>query len=248
MSALLRAELLKQRTTRTNLGLISIMLGLILFAGLLHSFALTKGVLATRDGQMHVFGWGGLGALFASLAGAISITAEFRYGTIRTTFLVTPRRGQVITAKASASAITGVAFGLAAEAFVIMVGNLGLRARGIPVHVHAGDYAQLLAGGAVAAALWAPIGVGVGALLRNQVATLVGLFAWVLFVEGLLFGLLANASRFLPGLAGAAMAGVTTTGDIRPLLAPALGGLLLAAYAAVVVTAGSIWITHRDIT
>ena len=77
MSALLRAELLKQRTTRTNLGLISIMLGLILFAGLLHSFALTKGVLATRDGQMPVFGWGGPGARFASLAGPVSLPAAF---------------------------------------------------------------------------------------------------------------------------------------------------------------------------
>jgi ABC-2 type transport system permease protein len=247
VSALLRAELLKQRTTRTNLELVSIMLALILFAGLLHSFALNASALASRDGQMHVFGWGGLGALFASLAGAMSITAEFRYCTIRTTFLITPRRGRVIAAKAGASALIGVAFGLTAEAFVIAVGNAGLRARGIPAHLNTGDYAQLLVGGAVGAALWAPIGLGVGALLRNQVATLVGLFAWVLFVEGLVFGLLANASRFLPGVAGASMAGVTTTGDVRPLLAPALGGLLLAAYAAVAVTAGSNLTARRDV-
>lgn len=61
----------------------------------------------------------------------------------------------------------------------------------------AGDYAQLVAGGAVAAALWAPIGLAVGALLRNQIAALVGLLAWVLFVESLLFGVLPDTGRFL---------------------------------------------------
>jgi ABC-2 type transport system permease protein len=247
VTALLRAELLKQRTTKTLLGLMAIMLALILFAGLLHSLALNTSALADRDGQMHVFGWGGLGALFAGLAGAMSITAEFRYGTIRTTFLVTPRRGRVIAAKAAASALIGAFFGIAAEASVIGVGNAGLAGRGIPVHLTNGDYAQLLVGGAVAAALWAPLGVGLGALLRNQVATLVGLFAWLLLIEGLLYGLLAHMSRFLPGIAGSAMAGVTTTGDVRPLLAPLLGGLLLAAYATVAVVAGVIITARRDV-
>jgi ABC-2 type transport system permease protein len=216
MSALLRAELLKQRSTRTSVGFLLVMLGLILFAVALHSFALKANSLASHDGQMHVFGWGGLGALFAALVGAMSFTGEIRHGTIRPTFLVTPRRGRVITAKAAASALTGAIFGLLAEAFAIAIGNAALAARGIPVRLDRGDYAQLIAGGAAAAALWGPIGVGLGALLRNQVATLVGLFVWLLFIEGLLFGLLPSAARFLPGPAGAALEGVTTTGDVRP--------------------------------
>jgi ABC-2 type transport system permease protein len=247
MSALLRAELLKQRTTMTNLGLLGIMLALIVFAGLLHSFALHTDELVSRDGQMHVFGWGGLGTLFAGLAGAMSITAEVRYGTIRPTFLITPRRGRVMAAKAAASALVGVVFGLVAEVFVIGIGNLAFNVRDITVQLDMGDYAQLILGGVAAAALWAPIGLGLGALLRNQVATLVGLFAWMLFVEGLLFGVLPDTGRFLPGIAGAAIAGVTTTGDVRPLLAPVLGGLLLAAYAGLTIAAGSILTIRRDV-
>ncbi|MFL5963459.1 MAG: ABC transporter permease [Gaiellaceae bacterium] len=247
MKALLRAELLKQRSTRTSLGFLLVMLTLILFAVVLHSFGLKASSLASHNDQMHVFGWGGLGALFTGLVGAMSITAEIRHGTIRPTFLATPRRGRVILAKAVASSLIGVVFGLAAEGFAIGIGRAALAARGIPVHLDGGDAAQLIVGGAVAAALWGPIGVGLGALLRNQVAALVGLFAWLLFVEGLLFGLLPTAGRFLPGIAGAAIAGATTTGEVRPLLAPAIGALLLAVYVAATATAGWIATNRRDV-
>ena len=40
MKALLRAELLKQRSTRTGLGLFGAMLGFVLLAVLLHGFGL----------------------------------------------------------------------------------------------------------------------------------------------------------------------------------------------------------------
>jgi ABC-type transport system involved in multi-copper enzyme maturation permease subunit len=247
VSALLRAELLKQRSTRTTVGLLLVMLTLILFAVVLHSFGLGADSLASHDDQMHVFGWGGLGALFACLVGAMSITGEIRHGTIRPTFLVTPRRGRVIAAKAVASSLAGVAFALVAEAFAIGVGSGALAARGIPVRLDGGDIAQLLAGGATAAALWGPVGVGVGALLRSQVPTLVGLFAWLLFVEGLLFGTLPSAGRFLPGVAGAAIAGVTTTGEVRHLLAPAVGALVLLLYTAAAAGAGWIATNRSDV-
>ena len=247
MSALLRAELLKQRSTRTILGFLLFMLTLILFATVLHSLGLKATSLASHDDQMHVFGWGGIGALFAALVGAMSVTSEIRHGTIRPTFLATPRRGRVIAAKAMAGSLVGIVFGLAAEVFAIGVGSAALKIRGIPVHLDGGEIAQLIVGGGVAAALWGPLGVGLGALLRNQVAALVGLFAWLLFVEGLLFGLLPNAGRFLPGTAGSAIAGATTTGEVRPLLAPVVGALLLAFYVGAAATAGWIATTRRDI-
>jgi ABC-2 type transport system permease protein len=80
----------------------------------------------------------------------------------------------------------------------------------------------LVSGGAAAAALWAAIGVGVGALVRNQVPTLIGICAWLLFVEGLLAGDLVGlgeVGRFLPGAAAAAISGQ----DPGTLPAPAVG-------------------------
>jgi hypothetical protein len=58
--------------------------------------------------------------------------------------------------------------------------TIALSAPGIDNQLTSGDYLQLLGGGTAAASLWALIGVGVGALVRNQVATLVGLCAWML--------------------------------------------------------------------
>jgi ABC-type transport system involved in multi-copper enzyme maturation permease subunit len=247
VNALLRAELLKQRTTRTSLGFFLVMLTLILFAVVLHSFGLKASSLASHDNQMHVFGWGGLGALFAALVGAMSMTSEIRHGTIRPTFLATPRRGRVVVTKALAGSFLGVVLGLVAETFAIGVGSAALNARGIPVRLDASNITQLLAGGVAAAALWGPIGVGLGALLRNQVSALVGLFAWLLFVEGLLFGLLPGAARFLPGTAGAAIAGTTTTGEVAPLLSPAVGALLLVLYVTAAGAAALIATNRRDV-
>jgi ABC-2 type transport system permease protein len=242
----LRAELLKQRSTRTLLGLFGAMLGLVLLAVLLHSL-LPAEDLGRRHNQLMVFGRGEfLGALFAALLGAMSITAEIRHGTIRSTFLVTPRRGRVVAAKVSVSILIGAGFGLAASALAAGVGAAALRARGIHVQLDGGDYALLIAGGAAAAAAWAAIGVGVGAVVRNQVPTLIGICAWLLFVEGLLAGDLVGlggVGRLLPGAAAAAVSGQ----DPGTLLAPAVGLALLALYAAATALAGAFATSRRDV-
>jgi ABC-2 type transport system permease protein len=92
-------------------------------------------------------------------------------------------------------------------------------------------------------ALWAVAGLGVGALVRNQVAALVGLCAWLLFVESLLVGNVPDAGRFAPGAAAAAIAGK----DPGDLLAPGVGALLLAVYAVAAIAAGRRAIERRDI-
>jgi ABC-2 type transport system permease protein len=109
------------------------------------------------------------------------------------------------------------------------------------------DYVLLVVGSAVAAALWAAIGVGLGALIRNQVPTLIGICAWLLFVEGLLAGDVAgglgDVGRFLPGAAAAAISGQ----DPGTMLAPAVALALLAFYTAAAALAGSLTISRRDV-
>lgn len=249
MSGLLRAELLKLRTTRTTLGLTAGMLALLALVVLVHGFALRAASL-TRSGQLHVFGLCGLGVLFAALLGALSITAELRTGTIRPTLLTTPRRNRVLVAKAVISAAAGAVYGALAAAVTIGLAIAALSARGVPLRLEASDYLQLLLGGTTAAALWAVIGLGIGAILRNQVATLVGLCAWLLFIESVLLGQLPGTVRYFPGTAAGAIAGTTITGEIPThpdLLTPGLGTLLLAAYAAAATLAGMLTTNRRDV-
>ncbi len=248
MRAQFRAELFKQRSTGTGLGLFAAMLGLVLFAVLLHGFGLAaEQADSTSEQVTMLFGRGEfLGVLFAGLLGAMSITGEIRHGTIRPTFLVSPRRDQVVAAKVWVSALIGAGFGLAACALAAGAGTVALRARGIDVRLDAGDYTLLLAGGAAAAALWAAIGVGLGAVVRNQVPTLIGICAWLLFVEGLLLGDVAGVTdvgRFAPGAAAEAISGQ----DPDALLAPAAGLVLLAVDAAAAAVAGSLATSRRDV-
>jgi ABC-2 type transport system permease protein len=249
VTAPLRSELLKQRTTRTNLVLLLWMVGLVVLVVLLHvlSFGVTD--LSRHDNQLKVAGLGtSIGALFASLLGALSITSEIRHGTIRPTFLATPRRTRVIAAKVLASALAGIAVGLQAEALTAAVEAAGLGARGIHIELDSGEYTQLLAGGALAAALFGAIGVGVGALLRNQVAAVVGLCVWLLFIEPILLGDIPSAGKFAPGASAGAIAGAIPTQIADTLVAPALGVLLLAAYAAIAGAAGAIATARRDVS
>jgi ABC-2 type transport system permease protein len=244
MTGQLRAELLKQRSTETTFFLFLGMVGLVVLASVLHVLAPAPSDLASRDHQLQVFEVGTrVGMLFAALVGALAITAELRYGTIRPTFLVTPRRGPVITAKLLVGGLAGIAFGLVAEGLMAGTTTAALSARGIQNQLGSGEYVQLLAGGTVAAALWATIGLGVGALIRDQVGTVVGLCAWMLLVENLLLPFVPDAGRFTPGAAGLALAGRTAD----ELFAPAPAALVLVLYAGAISTAGWLATLHRDI-
>jgi ABC-2 type transport system permease protein len=242
--AQLRSELLKQRSTPANLGLLSALLGLVALAVTLHGIGLRASELADRDNQLMVFGRGEfLGALFAGLLGAMSITAEIRHGTIRPTFLVTPGRGRVVTAKVWVSVLIGAGFGLAASALAAGVGAAVFSARGVELQLGGGDYTLLIAGGTAAAALWGAIGVGIGAVVRDQVPALIGISAWLLFIEGLFGGNLADVIKFAPGALGMAASGQ----EPDTLLAPSLSLFLLALYGAAAGMAGLIATSRRDV-
>jgi ABC-2 type transport system permease protein len=248
MTGQLRSELLKQRTTRTNLLLLLWMLGLIVLVVLLHVLSFGVDDLSRRDNQLKIVGLGtAIGCLFASLLGAMSITGEIRHGTIRPTFLATPQRARVIAGKVAASALAGLVLGLVAEALTASVEAGGLRARGIHIELAGADYAQLLAGGALGAALFAAIGVGVGAVVRNQVAAVVGLCVWLLFMEPILLGDLPGVAKLAPSASAGAIAGAIQTQVADTLVAPVLGVLILVAYAAMASAAGSIATARRDV-
>jgi ABC-2 type transport system permease protein len=147
----------------------------------------------------------------------------------------------VLAAKLAISALVGIAFGLVAEAFMAGDAAVAFAARGIDNQLTGGDYLQLLAGGAAAAAFWAAAGVGVGALIRNQVGALVGLCAWMFLVESTSESFVPDFGRLLPGSAGLALAGNSDE------LSSAAGALLLIVYAAAAAAAGWRATLSRDI-
>ena len=206
--AQLRSELRKMATTRTNFGLLLGLIALVLFGVIAGAFN-SEADLSALENQRELIGNGAFGAVFAALIGLMAMTGEFRHGTIRATFVFTPERVRVVAAKVVASIIVGIGFGALASGLGLGTGAAMIHARGYGVLIDSGDVGRLLLGTVVMSALWAALGVGLGALVRNQVAAIVGLFAWVFVVEILVFQYLPGVGRYAPGAAGTAMTGDT---------------------------------------
>ena len=240
----LLSELRKMRSTRTNLGLLAGMVSLTLLTVLINGFVLSVGELRGHDNQHLLLSAGTSGALFASLIGVMATTSEFRHGTIRSTFLVTPDRSRVIAAKVVASILMGIVFGLVAIGLSFGVGSAILAGRGIDFALHASHVVLLVVGTIFMTALWAAMGVGIGAVVRNQVFAVIGVIVWAFFVDNLIRALLPGAGRFTPVGASESV----TAGFADYLLAPALGALLLTVYALAFVAAGTVLVARRDVT
>jgi ABC-2 type transport system permease protein len=244
--AQLRSESHKLLTTRTNAGVLAALVGLISLAMILHTFGLPLDMLASGAEQRGVITDVGinLGILFSGLLGALAITAEFRTGTIRPTLLLTPRRSRVVAAKTVVALVAGGLTGLLATTVAVAVGTGGFAIRGIDVALTAGDISRIVGGGVAAGALWAVIGLGLGALARAQVPTVVGLSVWLLFVENLLGGDFTSARRFVPGSLAQSLAGSTRDGV---LTSAALAAVLLVGYAAAAALTGLAATMRRDV-
>ena len=249
MTRLVHSELLKLRTTRTARVLLT-----LAAAGTAALVAIVL-LLAGQPGQP-ALGPDALRQLVlvpaqpltlaALVLGVLGMAGELRHGTATSTFLVTPRRGRVVAAKLAAAAVTGLAMSLASSAAVLAVGLPWLRAKGIEVAIADPGVAARVARLAVAVALYAVLGTGLGALLRNQVAAVVvGLLWWSQGVERVLTGILhqPGLERWLP--MGAASA-LTAPGDGR--LPTWAGALVFAAYGFGLALLGGRLVARRDLT
>ena len=240
----LLSELRKMRSTRTNVGLLAGMIGLILLTVLVNGFALSVAELRGHDNQHTLLSAGTSGALFAALIGVMAITSEFRHGTIRSTFVITPDRSRVIAAKVVASLLMGIAFGLVAIGLSFGVGYAILAGRGIDFALDTNHVLLLVFGTLLMTALWAALGVGVGAVIRNQVFAVIGVIIWAFVIDNLLRGLVPGVGRFTPVAASDSI----TAGFADYLLAPATAGLLLIGYVVATLAAGAFVVAHRDVT
>src|SRR3954451_21904857 len=120
----MRSEFVKLRSTRTNLGLLAGMVGLVLLIVVVTGAAVTHAELMKDEHQRALFGLGLAGGFIAALIGVMSICSEFRHGTIRPTFIFTPMRDRVLIAKLLSSTALGAAFGLLTEGLAFGTGMI----------------------------------------------------------------------------------------------------------------------------
>jgi ABC-type transport system involved in multi-copper enzyme maturation permease subunit len=246
MFRLVRAEFIKLRTTRLVYGLAAAMAAFAVLT-VAANISDRQGAppLSADSLPMLVGGPVTLLSGAALLLGILGMAGEFRHQTVTQTFLVTPNRGRVVAAKLVAYPLAGIALALAILALTATVAAGWLAAKGITPSLLDARLGRVLVGAVLAAGLCGLVGVGVAALVRNQVAALVGVLVWVLVVEGLLMSLL-NAPGLGKWLPSAAAAALTNPGGAQ--LSRLAGTLLLAGYALALALAGTRLVVRRDIT
>jgi len=243
MKDLIRAELLKLRTTRTVYWLLTAMLLLLAFAILSESSNPDEQRSLALDDERFLLHASMMPWLFTLLLGVRAFTDEFRHGSIMPTLLADPDRRRVLLAKVVAVAVWSVAFTAAAFALGLGIGLPRLASVHADVVIVAGPLAARFAKAALTAVLLATLGVGLGLAIRHQVAAIVAPLLWIIVGENLIAGRWPDLAKYL--LVGAANALAGIPNDLT--LSPLAGGLALAGWSAAAIVAGAMLMRRRDI-
>lgn len=188
------------------------------------------------------------------LFGALIATGELRHRTLGLAFILEPKRGIVLLAKAIVLIVFGLGLGVAGLIGAVGAGAPILSATGGDNALGNPDTWALMFRVAVATGCWALIGFGVGVLVRNQAFAIVLVLVFTQFVEPVLrlgaqvWEWSAQVAKFLPGAASDSFVGASLMNNMSSLdpSAPAGGSSLgmlaglavLLAYAVVSMLAG----------
>jgi ABC-2 type transport system permease protein len=275
--SLVRAELLKVRTTSTWWVFGLIMLPLWALAVLYNWGTLNaqqnldtadSGLSADQAEQVRVAGEAVnlattlytsgqfLGVLLVMLLGAIIVTNEFFHLTATTTFLVTPVRERVVLAKLAAAVVLGLVFWLGTTILNLIVVPFILDALNVGAQLGEAAIWRAVALNGLAFALWAILGVGFGVLIRSQLAaTLTLSIAYVIgnFGATLVFFLLtqyvAEWTSKLQVIVPTAASQLMIAGTELPGNPPRwVGAAVLIGYALVAGLIGTAIMRRRDIS
>jgi ABC-2 type transport system permease protein len=240
MNDTIRSEFLKLRTTRTAGGLLA---GLLALSALAMWGTLTNAdpdeirlaLSSTHTGVLVIV------PVFVLVLGIRSFTDESRYGSIVPTLLATPDRRRVLGAKVIMIAASSFVLTIAALALATGLAAGYFAVRGVTLSVAWGAIASLVGKAVLLSALWATLGVAVGAVVRHQVAAIVGTLAWLFVGEALVTAVVPQPARWLPGQAGAIALG------IDPATSAITGVLVVAGWAVAGAAIADAVLRRRDV-
>jgi ABC-2 type transport system permease protein len=246
MIAAIRSEVLKLRTVRTPWILLAA--GLFIVAAGISGLVISGGNLKSPATQSAAVAHLAIVAVVSLLFGVLAVAGEYRQRTITDTFLSSPRRGRVVAAKIVVYTVIGALEGVVGGAIAIITAAIWWGAKGADFDLgNAGMWSTVL-GGILANALYAAIGVGLGALMRNLTAAILVAVGWIAVVEGIVGQLIGSElAKWLPFTSGRALALAAGFGN-EGLLSRGAGGIVVAAYAIVFVVVAVFSTLKRDVT
>ena len=215
--------------------------------------------------------------LLGLVLGALIITGEYRHKTVTPTLLAEPRRGRVVTAKLGVGFGAGLLLGVLTMVAGLVLGLILVLVRvhscvwfgGVSqgmshamcsarqgiyysanFHEMWHDWSQIAPGVILGTGLFAIYGIGLGALLKNQIVAIVVGLIFTLVVETIVTAIWPVIGEYLPGQAATALedAARTTFRDNGPLLPWWGGALMLLGYALALSLVGTLTTLRSDIT
>jgi ABC-2 type transport system permease protein len=237
VTRLISGELIKVRTTRTALGF-GVASVLLVLALVLISFLAGDPVsVGDKRDSLNV---GGVLSVPLLIFGIVGATGEYRHRTIAPAVLIAPGRGRLTVARLIAYMVTALAVGVAMVAVAFLVG-LPL-ASGDGESLASSDLVTLAGGGLIVSVLTVALGVGVGVLVRNQVAGVVGALIW-LFILSPVLGLIDDDLPNYTTLPAAGIAG----GGSDTSISYGTAVIVLVVWAVVLFGAGLLVERRRDV-
>jgi ABC-2 type transport system permease protein len=193
MSRLLRAELIKLRTTRTFYALAGVAVGLSLLITILIA---SIDEPSKEDVLANVF-QNDFSSLFVMILAIVGISGEWRHRTITSSLLAAPDRLKFLAAKTLAFAAAGLVLSLAISVGIGIAGYsiLSLRDQVTP---ELGDVVDLFIRTSFVAALLGALGIGIGSLIRNQPVAIVSVLIVTFVVDNTLAALAPGVERYSP--------------------------------------------------
>jgi hypothetical protein len=219
--------------------------------------------------------------LLGLVLGVLIITGEYRHKTVTPTFLAEPRRGRVVIAKLGIAFGGGVALGVVTMLMGLVLGFVliavkvhscltSLSRAGVQqgmsqavcraqhglyfvatTHTMWHDWSRIAPGVILGTGLFALYGLGLGALLKNQVVAIVVGLGFTLVIETIIAAIWPTIGEYLPGLAATALedAAKTTFGGGPTQLLPWWGGaIMLVVYGVALSFVGTVTTLRSDVT
>jgi hypothetical protein len=218
--------------------------------------------------------------LLALVLGALIITGEYRHKTVTPTFLAEPRRGRVVVAKLGTAFGGGLVLGVLTMLMGIVLGLIlvavkvhscltALSRSGVQQglsqamcraqhglyfvassHTMWHDWSRIAPGVILGTGLFAVYGLGLGALLKNQVVAIVVGLGFTLVVETIVGAIWPSIGEYLPGQAATALedAARTTFAESTRLLPWWGGAVMLVVYGVVLAVVGTLTTLRSDVT
>ena len=250
MGRLVRAELLKLRTTQVWLWLLlaDVAVGALVAIA---SLAPSDVIEAPKD-VPYLFATSNGALITAFVLGVLGITTEFRHQTITPTVLATPSRWAIVTAKLITYAAVGIAYAAACIGVQLAIALPWLSAKHIDVDFADHDLQRALIGMHGVFALFALFGLGVGALLRSQILAMTLGLLFLLVAQNIIAAIPAVQDAWAYTPAGATIAILypyerAKADEVQLLHAPA-GVLVLLLWALIPAAIGAGYSMNRDIT